>query len=192
MDNNVKVLMVEDDPDFVFLIQKMISRDVAITFLGHVNNAADGIDTAKKQNPDVVLMDINLSGRELEGIQAAKEIRLATDAKVLLLTSFEQPEIVIGACKKAFASGYVFKSQCGALNNTILKTAESVTPQALLIKELVLQELSEAERGVVSMLANGEASIQSAFKTVANQKTSIFRKLGLKNTTELLHIMRNW
>jgi len=29
-------------------------------------------------------------------------------------------------------------------------------------------------------------------KTVANQKTNIFKKLGLKNTNELVHIFKDW
>lgn len=192
MDNKYRVLLVEDDLDFAFLIRKMIEQDGGLDFVGHADNRAEGVELAKKTRPDVVLMDLNLSKSDLDGTDAAKEIRLATDAKVLLLTSFEQPEIIISASKKAFASGYIFKSQCQTLTDTIRKTAASSTPQAQFIKELVLQDLSHAERGVLFMLIGENNDVQSATKTVANQKTNIFKKLGLKNTGELIHIMRNW
>lgn len=192
MDKKIKVLLIEDDLDFVFLIRKMIEQDNRLAFLGYADNKADGVNFAQKMLPDIVLADLNLSINDIDGADAAKEIRLTTDAKVLLLTSFEQPEIIINTSKKAFASGYIFKSQCQMLTDIIHKTMVSQTPQAHFIKELILQDLSPAERAVLFMLLNESNDLQSAIKTVANQKTNIFRKLGFKNTHELIHVMRNW
>ena len=194
MSKAVKVTLVEDDLDFAYLIQKLITKDERMFFLEHAVNHAAGVEAAVRLRPDVVVMDLNLSGSELDGIAAAKEIRLATDAKVVLLTSYEQPEIIIDASKRAFASGYVFKSQCTVLTDTIYKTSVSNTPQEVFIKELLLNELSYAERSVLNELLSGEveAAAQSSQKTKANQKTSIFKKLGLRNTNELIHIFRNW
>ena len=146
MHKKIKVLLVEDDLDFVFLIKKMIEKDERLEYTGHASTKKTGIEMAQTQKPDIVIMDLNLSGSELDGIETAKEIRLTTDAKVLLLTSFEQPEIVLNASKKAFASGYIFKSQCRTLTETVYKTATSATPQELFIKELILAELTSAER----------------------------------------------
>lgn len=192
MDEKIKVLLAEDDLDFVFLIIKMIKQDAALDFIAHADNKASSVQLAQKLNPDIVLMDLNLSKSDLDGIEAAKEIRINTNAKVILLTSFEQPGIIINASKKAFASGYVFKSQCQTLTDTIRKTARSHTPQEQFIKELILQDLTPAERHIFGMLLGEGAEAQSTAKTVANQKTSIFKKLGLKNTNELIHIFRNW
>ena len=192
MSEKVKVLLVEDDSDFVFLIQKMIKQDPHLDFIGYASNSVSGVEMAQRLRPDIVLMDLNLSGHELDGAAAAKEIRLKTDAKILLLTSYEQPEIIISQSKKAFASGYVFKSQCQTLPDIVRKTAISHTPQEQFIKELVLQELSPAERNVLDTILGGGNSTQSTMKTVANQKTNIFKKLGLKNTNELVHIFKDW
>jgi len=192
MADKIRVLLVEDDLDFVFLIKNMIEQDAALDYLTHADNKASGVALAGKLNPDIVLMDLNLSKSELDGIDAAREIRLTTDGRVILLTSFEQPEIIINASKKALASGYVFKSQCQTLTDTIRKTAASHTPEAQFIKELFLQDLSPAERQVLNMMLGEDTAIQSSAKTVANQKTSIFKKLGLKNTNELIHILKNW
>jgi DNA-binding NarL/FixJ family response regulator len=195
MDKRIKVLLVEDDNDFVYLIKKEIEKDDKLEYIGYASNKALGVAMARKHNPAVVVMDLNLSGSELDGIDAAKEIRLTTGAKILLLTSFEQPDIVIDAAKKAFASGYIFKSQCSTLlTDTIYKTAKSKTPQELFIKELLLGELTSAERGVLNDLIAGNinAAASSSLKTIANQKTSIFKKLGLKNTDELFAVFRDW
>ncbi|MCL2663097.1 MAG: response regulator [Oscillospiraceae bacterium] len=191
MEEKIRVLLVEDDIDFVFLIKKLIKKDKRLEFAGHAQSKALGIELAKELKPEIVLMDLNLSGNELDGIGAAKEIKLATGAKILLLTSFEQPEIIIDASKKAFASGYIYKSQCQTLTDTVYKTATSITPQELFIKELIINELTSAEQGVIKNMAAGAVSV-SSFSTIANQKTSIFRKLGIRNTDELVRLIKYW
>jgi len=191
MEEKIGVLVVDDDIDFIYLIKKLIEKDKRLECIGHAQNKVLGLELAKELKPDIVLMDLNLSGSELDGIDAAKEIKLATGSKILLLTSFEQPEITINASKKAFASGYVYKSQCQTLADTVYRTATSITPQELFIKELIVNELTSAEQGVVKDMAAGVMSA-SSFSTIANQKTSIFKKLGIKSTDELVRVIKNW
>lgn len=186
-----RIVLVEDDPDFIYLIRQVIDRSDTLAFLAAAKRGEEGIALSEKLRPDVVLMDLNLQGG-IDGVAAARAIRLATDARVLLLTSCEDPETIISASKRGFASGYIFKSQCQTLVDVICRTAEGPTPQAAFIKELVLQALSPAERSIAQMLIRGEVPIHSTEKTIANQKTSLFRKLGLHSTAELVHVFRNW
>jgi len=192
MNDKVRILLVEDDDDFVFLIQKLIQKDTRLEYLGHASDRASGVLMTQNLKPDIVVMDLNLSGSELDGIEAAKKIRLTTDAKILLLTSFERHEIVIGASKKAFASGYVFKSGCQSLADTVYMTATSHTPQEQFIKELLLSGLTPAEKSLITYLIEGadDTLLPSSQKTISNQKTSIFKKLGLKNTAELIRVFK--
>ena len=190
MCNKVKTLIVEDDCDFAFLIGKEIMQDERLLYLGHAASRKDAIAMAVKLRPDIVLMDLNLSGSEFDGIFAARDIKIATEAKILLLTSFEQQDVMINASKRAFAAGFISKSDYHAIANTVYMTATSVTPQEVFIRELVLGELSPAERSVLASIVEGDCSAQSAssLKTIANQKTSIFKKLGLKSTNELVSV----
>jgi len=194
MEKKVKVLLVEDDNDFAFLIRKTISNDGRLEYTGHAQGGYAAIKMAQQLRPDVVLMDLNLSGSEIDGVETAKEIKLTTGAKILLLTSCEQQEIVINASKRAFASGYIFKSQCKGLADTVYETAVSTTPQELFIKELLIAGLSPAERSVFDDMIDGRINTltASSIKTIANQKTSIFKKLGVKSTSELTGIFRKW
>lgn len=186
-----KVLVVEDDADFVYLIRQVIEKCEALSFLTATAKGEAGIVLAQKLRPDVVLMDLNLPGG-LDGVAAARTIRLTTDARVLLLTACEEPDTIINASRQAFASGYIFKSQCQTLVDIICRTCEASTPQAAFIKELALSALSPAERNVVDMLLRGDVELSSTGKTIANQKTSIFRKLGLHSTAELVRVFRTW
>ena len=185
------VALVEDDPDFIYLIQRSLEKSGRLTFVGAATRGEDGVALVRAASPHVVLMDLNLPGG-MDGVAAARAIRLSTPAKVLMLTSCEEPDTIIHASKRAFASGYIFKSQCQALVDVVCRIAEGITPQALFIRELALSILSPAERSIVDMLAKGNDAPHSAEKTIANQKTSIFRKLGLSSTAELVHIFKDW
>jgi Response regulator containing a CheY-like receiver domain and an HTH DNA-binding domain len=187
----IKILFVEDDPDFTFLIDSMLKSEPDFDIVGHTDNKDDAISLAEKTQPDIVLMDLNLSLGELDGIEAAKQIRLRTDAKIILLTAFEQPEISIEASKKAFASSYIYKSQYEILCDTVKKTASGKTPQECFINALILSELSPAEQYIFNLMLGKDIQVLSSEKTIANQKTNIFKKLGIKNSNELKHIFRN-
>lgn len=187
-DKKIRVLLVENDIDFVYLIQNTISQTTDIRLCTYAETGYAGIELAIKLNPDIVLVDLNLTGNNLDGIEAAKQIRLNTKSKVLLLTSFEYPSIVIPASKKSFASGYIFKSQCQNLCGIIRESAAGTTVQEHFIRELILQDLSNAERTVFEMMVGQDVKILSSEKTIANQKTAIFKKLGIKNQQELLHL----
>lgn len=152
----------------------------------------EAVRYASENAPDIVLMDLNLSDLELEGIEASKEIRISTYAKVIILTAIEDPTMVIDASVKAFASGYVFKSQFESLVQTIRSTANGYTPQECLIRAAVLSMLSPAEQAVLDYLMGNMDSILSSAKTISNQKTSILKKLGLKNQKELIQVMTNY
>ena len=56
---------------------------------------------------------------------------------------------------------------------------------------MIINELTSAEQGVVKELAAGVTSV-SSFSTIANQKTSIFKKLGIKSTDELVKLIKHW
>lgn len=187
----IKILFVEDDPDFIFLIEKMLKSEPDFEVIGHTDNKNEAIIIAERTQPDIVLMDLNLSLGELDGVEAAKQIRLKTDAKVILLTAFEQPEISIDASKKAFASSYIYKSQYEILCVTIRRTASGTTPQESFINALILSDLSPAERYIFNMMIGKDVQVLSSEKTIANQKTNIFKKLGVKNSHELQQIFKN-
>ena len=200
MNNKIKFLLVDDNLDFAMLLKKTVALDARLDYLGHASCKVSGIEMSCKMNPDIVVMDLNLSGNNLDGIEAAKELRRITGVKILLLTAYEQKDIIIDASIRAFASGYVLKSQFQMIAQIIYETATSNTPQKEFIKELTLSGLSIAERGVLEDMLNEKVlctsqtarSTQSSQSTIRNQKTSIYRKLGLKNKKEALNVFKNW
>lgn len=189
MENSkIRFIIVEDDEDFIFLIKQMLNNEPDLELLGCAVSKAEAIRLACEVMPDIVLMDLNLSSTELDGIEASCEIRRMTDAKVIILTSFEDQKTVIEASIKSFASGYIFKSHFELIPDCIRKTAAGHTPQEYLINSLITAQLSPAEQAIFNSILGNDVPVLSSKKTIANQKTNIFKKLGVKNQGELLHI----
>ncbi len=189
-DNKICVMIVEDDSDFTYLIKKRIDSQPDMKTVGYSDNKEQAVFMAQQLHPDIIIMDLNLSSEYLDGIDASKEIRLSTNSKVILLTAFENPQIIIEASKKSFASGYVFKSQSDFLIEMIRKIAQGHTPQEHMILTLILSDLTAAERAVFETLIHNDRELFSSQKTVANQKTNILKKLGLKSQKELMKIFK--
>lgn len=186
----VRVFIVEDDKDFIFLIEKMLERQPEITVIGSCSKKEDAVKMVCALQPQIVIMDLNLGTSEADGIRISREIRLLTDAKVLILTSLDSPEIVLKAAKEAFASGYIFKNQPNLLVENILALAKGYTAQEYLIASMAISGLTEAEMGVFQLLMGKNIQLQSSPKTIANQKTKILRKLGLESPKDLMHLFR--
>ena len=181
----IRVLVVEDDDDFARLILHTLQQSDDLRCVGIAKGRQQAVQMAKQQLPDVVLMDLNLSSSYMDGIDAAREIRTAIHTKIVILTVFENPEIILEASKRSFASGYLFKSQFSLLAGTLRSTVRGRTPQEWMIRSLILSDLSYAERTVFDMMMGKKIELFSSPKTIANQKTTILKKLGLHSQWEL-------
>lgn len=189
MSNRIKILVVEDDEDFAFLIKQQLSKQQDFQCVGIASNPRDALKLSCDYMPEIVIMDLNLSNSEFDGVEVSKNIRIQTGAKVIILTSLESEQAVEYAVKKAFAADYLYKSQFSLLCDTVRFVASGTTPHQLLIRKLILEDLSIAERSVLDMIIGKSIEIKSSNKTISNQKTSILKKLGLRNTNELIKLL---
>ena len=153
-----------------------------------VFQAADGreaIEAARRHCADVILMDIRMPG--LDGIAATQEITTTTDARILILTTFDLDEYVYAAVR-AGASGFLLKDtppddlvhavRVVADGEALL--APSVTRR--LIEEFVagssaltpvpgLDDLTEREQQVLSLMARGWSNAEIAAELILGETT---------------------
>ena len=186
----IKVLLVEDDEDFAFLMKKLLSRQPDIQIVGYCGDEDTVMEMVRREIPDVVLMDLNLGNSSADGIRLSRQIRIETDAKVLILTALNTPDIIMRAAREAFASGYIFKNQLSFLVENIRAISKEYTAQEYLIASSALSILSDAEMAVFQIMMGKENDFHSSTKTLSNQKGRIIKKLGLKSQKELVHVFK--
>lgn len=103
----IKVI-IADDSDFVRDGMKIIlDVDDDFEVLGSAANGREAIELAEKEKPDVFLMDIQMP--EMDGIEATKYIVEHDLGKVLILTTFDDDDLVKQALQSG-AKGYLIKN----------------------------------------------------------------------------------
>jgi DNA-binding NarL/FixJ family response regulator len=104
---SIRVLVVEDFEPFLRFTSCTITKEPGFQVVGEAADGADAVKKALELKPDLLVIDIGLP--TLNGIEAAKKIRLNSPAcKILFLTSNDDPEIAEEAFA-AGADGYVIK-----------------------------------------------------------------------------------
>lgn len=203
----IRVLIVDDQmmvrEGFSVLLNAMDGIEVA----GEAVNGREAIAQVAALRPDVVLMDIRMP--EMNGLEATREIVAAdTDAKVLVLTTFDLDEYVYQALR-AGASGFLLKDASArqladgvrvvAAGEALL--APSVTKR--LITEFSklsetrtqpsstgISELTERETEVLVLIAQGLSNAEIADRLIIAESTikthvsRILVKLGLRDRTQ--------
>ena len=182
-----RILVVEDD--------RVVSRDIQeqLKRIGHSIAAAtargeDAVVLAAEHRPDLVLMDIRLEG-DLDGIDAAAEIRIVSKLPVLFLTAYADEETVVRA-SHAQPFGYLLKP----FDESQLRTAIEIA----IYKHAAEQRLAASERRYATTLASiGDAVIASDahalvtfINPVAEQLTGRTSNEALgRPITEVFHII---
>jgi DNA-binding NarL/FixJ family response regulator len=197
----IRVLIV-DDSDFVRDGMKIIlSIDERFEVTGCAANGEEAIKLAKEHPTDVVLMDIQMPG--MDGIKATKRIVEENLGKVLILTTFEESELVEQALNNG-ASGYLIKNHTPEqLKNMILSIHSGIH----VMDETVFQKFynkgikpatrfdsskyTARELEIVEAVAEGYSNREIAEKlflgegTVKNYISTILEKEGLSHRTQL-------
>ena len=206
--SKIKVI-IADDSDFVRDGMKIIlDVDDDFEVLGSAANGREAIEIAEKTKPDVFLMDIQMP--EMDGIEATKYIVEHDLGKVLILTTFDDDDLVKQALSSG-AKGYLIKNHTpdhlkqmiksvnngtGVMEGSILEslTSSSVSSDSsseLSGKGFDASGYSERELDIVKAVAEGLSNKEIAAKlfisegTVKNYITNILSKENLSHRTAL-------
>ncbi|MCC4769249.1 response regulator [Methanosarcina sp. DH2] len=101
-----RILIVEDEHIVAMGIKRML-KSLGYTLVGVASSGEDAINKTESTFPDLVLMDIMLKG-DMNGIEAAKEIKTRFDVPVVYLTACSESKIVERAWKTE-PLGYIVK-----------------------------------------------------------------------------------
>jgi DNA-binding NtrC family response regulator len=105
-DAPVEVLVVEDEAIVAMELEQRL-QSLGYRVAGPFDRGEDAVARAREAPPGLVLMDIHLAG-DMDGIEAAEEIRTATGRPVVFLTAYSDDETLRRA-KETSPFGYVVK-----------------------------------------------------------------------------------
>lgn len=92
MNTTIRILLVEDEV-FIAMALQMELKKAGYHICKSVATGEEAIVIAAQENPDVVLMDIRLAG-ELDGIEAAAQIRAARDIPIIFMTGYQDKKLM--------------------------------------------------------------------------------------------------
>jgi len=201
--DSVSVVVVDDSELVRIGLKALLTTAPEVDWLGEAVDVAGALVAVQHHRPQVVLLDIRLP--DGTGFDACRQItRLASETRVLILTSVEDEEMVDNAIR-AGAHGYLLKEVNGrALVQAIRDVAagKSILDPAITARVLALvrsntpstrtliDNLSPQEKRVLALIADGLTNkevaqeMNLAEKTVKNYLSTVFEKLHVTRRTQ--------
>jgi DNA-binding NarL/FixJ family response regulator len=206
MTDTLRVLVADDHPMFRDGIRALLASTPDVELVGEATTGHDAVALAASLQPDLVLMDLQMPG--LTGIEATRRImQESSHIRVLVVTMFEDDSSVFAAMR-AGARGYLLKGATHAeMSRAIRAVGEgeaifspriaarlmeffaSFRPAAL---PEIFPELSDREREILELIAQGQKNLEIAArlvlspKTVRNHVTNILSKLQVTDRAEAI------
>lgn len=205
---NIRIVMTDDHTLFRQGVRNMLAAEADMEVVGEASNATDAVALAQQLRPDVVLMDVGMTG--MSSFEATRLIRRDRPETRVLFLSMYDDEDYLNECVQLGASGYVLKdSPCDQLLMAIREVHRGGTylsPRLLtrlvddfrtkgegVMRQPRFGTLTKREREILKLLAEGRsvkeiaAGFNLSVKTVEAHKFNLMRKLDIHNKAQLVH-----
>ena len=196
----MKTIWIFEDKDLLRKgLEELLNLSDEFTVTGSYPDCLQITETMKSGLPDVILMDIDMPGRN--GIEAVKLVRAQSlKTAIIMLTVFDDNKHVFDAIC-AGASGYLLKKNISArLIAAIQDVLEGGAPMSPAIAKMVIQSMqrtvnnpyqfNKREQEILSLLCEGNSYKMIAtttgfsFETVRSYIKNIYEKLQVHSATE--------
>ena len=107
----VRVLIADDEPLFVEMVEALLAFDERIDVVGSARNGLEAVDLVTTLSPDVTLMDISMP--LVDGIEATRRIRERRPQACVLMLTGSDIAAEIDRSRQAGAAGYLTKDRVG-------------------------------------------------------------------------------
>ncbi len=199
----IHIMIADDHAIFRDGLMTMLKKERAFSIIGDFENGADLLQGVSVQEPDIILMDINMP--VLDGIEATKKINEQyPNIGVIALTMFDNDDTVLDILH-AGARGYLLKNSdreeiieaiYQVRNNQTYYCKNMVSKIGVLIKRnksqiagITLKPVfTERELEIIKLICHEKSAKEIAellhvsFRTIEGHKQNIQSKLDVKNT----------
>jgi signal transduction histidine kinase len=175
-----RILIVEDEAIVALHLSQRV-KSMGHTVQAVVASGAEAVRHAAALHPDLVLMDIHLQG-EMDGIEAAKQIRAQGDIPVVYLTAYAD-EPTLERAKITEPYGYVLKP---------FQTRElQITIEMALHKHAMQKSMDQQRAEFLSMLTHDIKNPLSVILGYADMLSEEVKAYGLMDAAEMFAMMKS-
>lgn len=201
----MKILLADNHKLFVEGLRTMLANLPGAQVVGDASNGRMAVRLARELSPDLVIMDIGMP--ELNGIDATRQIRAELPNTRVLAVSMHCDRQYVAGMLAAGASGYVVKesafSELAQAIEIVMRGGRYLSPDIISVvlddyvqrlappEGSALAKLSDREREVLQLIAEGYPTAQIASrlhvsrKTVETHRKNIMLKLELRSVADL-------
>jgi DNA-binding NarL/FixJ family response regulator len=202
---NARLLLADDHPLVLESMKQLLAPEFSV--VGTAPTGQQLLEEAEKLHPDIVLLDANMPG--MSGFEAARRLKnLLPTVKIIFVTMLTEA-IAVSEGFRAGAMGYVLKQDASDELHAALKSVmanqrfvssklDTEVREAMECQwsrpEGYTTNLTERQRQILAMLANGSSTkniakeLNISMKTVEFHKANITRKLGVRTTSDLIRV----
>ena len=205
MSEPIRIAVIDDHPVVRDGLIAMLGTQPDLLVVGEANDGPEAIRVVADRQPDVILLDLEMPG--MDGVEVLRRLQAEQpDVRAIVFTAFDTDERIVSALQ-AGAKGYLLK---GVPRNELFEAIRVVHRGGSLLQPVVASKLlahmrkpaanalpeplTEREREVLGLLAQGKANKEIAAALVITERTvkfhisSIMGKLGAGNRTEVVSL----
>ncbi len=201
----MKILLADNHKLFCDGLRTLFTGEPGREIVGEANNGRMAVRLARELSPDIVIMDIGMP--ELNGMEATRQVRSELPQVKVLAVSMHSDRQYVSGMLSAGASGFVLKdcafSELAEAVRIVVNGGRYLSPEivGVVVDDYVQRlapspgsiaaRLSEREREVLQLMAEGHATVDIAErlhisrKTVETHRKSMMLKLELFSVAEL-------
>jgi len=189
MSKGNRILIIDDHPLFRKGVAQLIAMAPHLEVVGEVSNGAQGVAMAKELDPDMILLDLHMTG--MGGIETLKAIRDADlDCRVVILTVSDNADDLVAAIRSG-ADGYLLKDMepedlLKAIDEAL--NGRTVIGERLngLLARAIREEATAKQRDTATLTDREKEILQGLAQGLSNKLVA--RNLDITEATVKVHV----
>ena len=189
MSEGNRILVIDDHPLFRKGVGQLIAIAPHLELVGEASNGEDGVAMARELDPDLVLLDLHMTG--MSGIETLKAIRDAgLDCRVVILTVSDNADDLVAAIRSG-ADGYLLKDMepedlLASIDETL--NGRTVISDRLngLLARAIRDEATTKQRNAAALTDREGEILQGLAQGLSNKL--IARSLEITEATVKVHV----
>lgn len=193
--SNWNVLLVDDHPLMRRGVNQLLSYEEEFTVIAEASNGADAVAVASREEPDLILLDLNMKG--MSGLDTLKVLREEGITSTVIVLTVSDNKQDIRALIDAGADGYLLKdTEPDELVSMLKQAMTTGSAYSDIVLEVMRDQsksddmfssLTDREREILVEVARGYSNRQIADRLFISEATvkvhikSLLKKLSVKS-----------